>query len=340
MILVLGSNEDPHIDRVCSYLDYHEAHYSIIFTSEFPNVDVASMRFSDDGCTGNYRHGSDNISFDDIDVVWFRRLFPPTLHSSITEDEGRTFGMGEARAFLVGLWAVLSDKKWINSYHCTQVAESKPYQLSLAKQVGLEIPRTLITNDLKQVEQFIDEAKGDVIYKPLTAYATTAAYVDGKVKPSQCVYTNIIDQSVLERFGAQISGTPCLFQDYVPKKVELRITIVGNRFYAAAIHSQQSKRSTRIDWRHYDLENTPHVPFELPKEVKTKLRDLLDSLGLVYGAVDCVVTPDNRIVFLEVNPGGQWLWIEELTGLRIGQGIAEELILHTKAQAGQTEKAW
>jgi len=118
-----------------------------------------------------------------------------------------------------------------------------------------------------------------------------------------------------------------LFQEYVSKSIELRITVVGDVFLAAAIHSQESKMS-KIDWRRYDLDHTPHSPFELPSETKLKLRAFLDHFGLVFGAIDCVLRPDGEIVFLEVNPGGQWLWIEELTMLPIADSIAAYLADH------------
>jgi hypothetical protein len=38
---------------------------------------------------------------------------------------------------------------------------------------------------------------------------------------------------------------------------------------------------------------------------------MLANLGLRYGAFDFVRTPDDRFVFLEVNPTGEWAWLEE-----------------------------
>jgi glutathione synthase/RimK-type ligase-like ATP-grasp enzyme len=329
MILVLGSNDDPHLQRVAGHLESKGVPYSVLCAKDFPTSDVGSIRFHRGEHSGSYRTRSSEIRLSDISAVWYRRLFPPVLDSRISDPEAVRFGMGEARAFLRGLWSILSDRAWVNPYYRIEAAESKPYQLAVAQKVGLTIPNTLITNDLTKVKAFFDETDAKVIYKPLSSFATAASMADGNVVPSQCVYTNVIERESLDQLGSQVALAPCIFQEYVPKDVELRITVIGNSFFSAAIHSQESK-SSKIDWRKYDLENTPYTAFELPLDSKLKIRALLDELGLVYGAVDCILRPDGETVFLEVNPGGQWMWIEELTGLKIGQGIADHLIALTQ----------
>lgn len=80
-----------------------------------------------------------------------------------------------------------------------------------------------------------------------------------------------------------------------------------------------------VDWRHYDFENVPHFSFELPQKIKDFCFNLVKRLGLIYGAIDMIVTPNEKYVFLEINPNGQYLWIELLTGLPISSTIAEAL---------------
>jgi glutathione synthase/RimK-type ligase-like ATP-grasp enzyme len=118
---------------------------------------------------------------------------------------------------------------------------------------------------------------------------------------------------------------PTIFQAYVPKDVELRITVVGQQVFAVAIHSQQTQH-TRHDWRHYDLSHTPHTLHELPEQVRHRCLQLVDRLGLCYGAIDLILTPDGRYVFLEINPSGQYLWLEKLMGLPISDAICDLLL--------------
>jgi glutathione synthase/RimK-type ligase-like ATP-grasp enzyme len=115
-----------------------------------------------------------------------------------------------------------------------------------------------------------------------------------------------------------------IFQAYVPKLVELRITVVGRRIFAAEIHSQRTNH-TRCDWRRYDQGQTPHRPHELPRDLEQRCTALVERLCLRYGAIDMVLTPDGRYVFLEINPNGQYLWIEHETGLPISEAICDLL---------------
>ncbi|NJR75066.1 MAG: hypothetical protein HC773_18390 [Scytonema sp. CRU_2_7] len=115
------------------------------------------------------------------------------------------------------------------------------------------------------------------------------------------------------------------FQAYIPKRLELRITVVGQQVFAAEIHSQETNH-TRYDWRRYDHHKTPYFPHELPPEVEQRCVQLVEKLGLCYGAIDMILTPDGRYVFLEINPNGQYLWIELATGLPISDAICDLLI--------------
>lgn len=94
---------------------------------------------------------------------------------------------------------------------------------------------------------------------------------------------------------------------------------MGNDIFTAAIDSQ-SLNHTKIDWRRDGI-NLPHTIYRLPDEVANKCLELTHQFKLNFGAIDMIVTPDNEYVFLEINPNGQWAWIEEMTGLPIAQAM-------------------
>jgi glutathione synthase/RimK-type ligase-like ATP-grasp enzyme len=123
-----------------------------------------------------------------------------------------------------------------------------------------------------------------------------------------------------------------IFQAYVPKRFELRVTVIGNQVFAAEIHSQLTNH-TRYDWRRYDLSRTPHLRHELPPEIQDKCVRLVEQLELSYGAIDMVLTPEGRYVFLEINPNGQYLWIEEQTGLPISAALCDLLMDPSKGES-------
>lgn len=135
------------------------------------------------------------------------------------------------------------------------------------------------------------------------------------------VYTTPITLQDLEANLGELKLCPVILQSYIPKRLELRVTVVGDNVFACAIHSQDSDR-TKHDWRKYDFVNVKHEVFELPQYVKDRLLACMRTWGLKFGAIDMVITPNDHYVFLEVNPAGQWGWIEDLTQLPIAEAIA------------------
>ena len=129
-------------------------------------------------------------------------------------------------------------------------------------------------------------------------------------------------------FLQDVQICPFILQRYVKKRLEIRVTVVGTDVFAAEIHSQTSKR-TEVDWRRYNHSITPYLIHALPEHVAQCCLALVDAMGLHFGAIDLILTPDDRYVFLEINPNGQYGWIEYLTGLPITQRLARLLVEHT-----------
>ena len=123
---------------------------------------------------------------------------------------------------------------------------------------------------------------------------------------------------------------PVIIHEYVPADVDLRVTVVGSEVFPAAIHSQDS--AYPVDFR-MDMANTRIEADELPADVSERLLELMARLGIVYGAIDLRRTPDGRHVFLEVNPAGQWLFVELATEQPIAAAVARELLAHDREAA-------
>ena len=109
------------------------------------------------------------------------------------------------------------------------------------------------------------------------------------------------------------------------KKLELRITMVGQKIFPAALYTADDPLA-KDDWKRGRLLKMKHEIYKLPNEIEAKCQDLMQKLGLNYGAIDLIVTPDNQYVFLEVNPSGAWGWIEGRLGFPISEAIADLLI--------------
>ncbi|MGH8887850.1 MAG: hypothetical protein ACRDYX_22320 [Egibacteraceae bacterium] len=136
------------------------------------------------------------------------------------------------------------------------------------------------------------------------------------------IYTTRVRREDLSKMG-RVRHTACMFQQYVPKKLELRLTVIGYDVYAAEIHSQKSKTG-RIDWR-LGYEDLTYEVHALPDHIRSQCLALTMRLGLRFAAIDMILTPDNRYVFVELNANGQWAWIENHTGLALTAALADLL---------------
>jgi hypothetical protein len=108
------------------------------------------------------------------------------------------------------------------------------------------------------------------------------------------------------------------------------VTIVGRELFSASIDSQ-SVPSAIVDWRQSETEDLPHSIHQLPQDIQAKCLAYMDALGLSFGALDLVLTPNNEYVFLEVNSSGQWVWIEDKLNLPISETIADWLWTSVRA---------
>lgn len=232
------------------------------------------------------------------------RFKPPEYRQFISH---QFFGMRKA------IWELLPHVPWINDPWRVMRSENKILQLHLARAVGLEIPSTLVTSDPRRVKEFVRRHPGGTIMKALEP----SPMVD------EVLFTQMITSHDLEQLD-RIRYAPAIFQEYVPKDHELRITIVGKEIFPVRIHSQEDPE-TAIDWRVKPLHNDFQVKMErsfLPAAIEENLRRLMRALGIRYGCIDMVVTPEGRRVFLEVNPNGQWYFVQLKSDVEIAPAIA------------------
>jgi len=121
-----------------------------------------------------------------------------------------------------------------------------------------------------------------------------------------------------------LSYAPVIFQRRIEKKIDLRVTVVGDQVFAVSIDSQALKE-TETDWRHSSVSSLDHEVFDLPKDLGESCKLMVKRLQLRYGAIDLVMDKSGKYWFLECNPNGQWAWIENRTGLPISAAIVDEM---------------
>ncbi len=247
------------------------------------------------------------LFLDDVISVWYRRPQRPLSDSRVEDSVDRTHVQNEWNtAFHSILRNAVS--YWVNPMEADIQAGKKPVQLQAAQKIGLRTPRTLITNSRADIEAFYEACNRNVIFKPLTAH------------PNKFLETRVLDRKAMAHLNS-LFLSPVLFQEKVNTGRDLRVTIMGEQISAAAIDSQQSEYplDSRIDMA------VRHEPVELNPRLRKQLLELMSELGLIYGAVDLIETKDGDIVFLEVNPGGQFLYIELLASIPLSRQMAELL---------------
>ena len=87
----------------------------------------------------------------------------------------------------------------------------------------------------------------------------------------------------------------------------------------------QTDPAARVNWVMNERSRTATLPSHAPVELSEQCLSLLDHLGLAYGALDFVLGNDNQYTFLEVNPNGEWLWLEDKLDYPISDEIADWL---------------
>jgi glutathione synthase/RimK-type ligase-like ATP-grasp enzyme len=137
------------------------------------------------------------------------------------------------------------------------------------------------------------------------------------------LYTQALDEGMLQALD-DIGPEPYLFQALVTKAADVRVTVVGDKAYACRIGSQQVS-GAEVDWRAGELRDLSHSAVTLPSDVDNRCVELARSFGLRFAAIDLAETVEGGYVFFEVNPNGQWAWVEQMTGQPLRTALADEL---------------
>lgn len=259
------------------------------------------------------------LDLNTVSAVWYRRIaiaaqIPPTMDAQL-----RQASMQESRVTVLGMIASIRGFHLDSLPHIRR-AENKQLQIQIAREIGLDTPRTLTTNNPIAVKQFAEECEQGIITKMLSSFAIYDEQGQEKV-----VFTNPVTAEDLQHLDG-LRFCPMTFQEKIPKALELRTTIVGKQIFTAAVDSQALK-TAQYDWRKEGIALLDAwQAYQLPEDVESKLLKLMAELGLHYGAIDILLTPDNRHVFLEVNPVGEFFWLERCPGLPISQAIADVLL--------------
>jgi len=241
-----------------------------------------------------------------VTAVWWRR--PRAMEAAAgLAPEHAAFAVRQAHDALMGLVASLAPTALlVNDPWRDHVAGHKTYQLATARRAGLRLPETLVTNDPEAAGPFLTAwGEGGAVHKAVSA------------TPADWRRTRRVGPDDLARL-ADLRLSPVILQEHVPG-VDVRVTVVGEELFAAEIDARRS--SSPDDYRGHEAECRIE-PCALPAAEERALRALVAELGLSFAAADFRRRDDGAWFFLELNPAGQWLFVEERTGQPITEALA------------------
>jgi hypothetical protein len=301
-VLIVAEANDLHAAAMAAVLREHHGIDAIrLDLHDFPEQ-VSSFRMGRTAVSASFG----GIQLDDVQSVWWRRPRPCGVPVSTSASDD-SYRQAECDSFIQGLLLSLP-VRWVNDPRAERTANRKIVQLRAAQQLGLAVPETLITNEPEEARAFIESRPHAVICKRV---GTTRDFSP----------TRIVTERDMTRLNS-IRSSPTIFQDYIEADADLRIAWVGGHECTVRIDSQSG--TGRVDSR---LDSSVDFsPCELPRSVGAALSELMASLGLIFGVIDIRLGADGQYYFLEVNPQGQFAYMQIKTGMPIFEPLADLLV--------------
>ena len=286
-----------------AHLEDRGAHVMRFDTDCFPTESQVGFFQDAEGERMYFRIPGQEVQLGPEDAIWYRRVDWGGKLPADMEAQWRRGCVAESKALLLGVMAA-APCFVMDPPDLVRARGHKTYQQRLARELGLATPRTLMTNDPAQAREFVASCPGGAVAKMLSAFP-----VYDEQGEEQVVFTTSLTEEHLDKLDG-LRYSPMVFQEKVQKRIELRITAIGSRLFAAAVDSQ-SVSGAEVDWRKRGVSLLrAWRPYTLPSEVERALHRYMERIGMQYSAIDIIVDPDGRHVFLEANPAGECFWLE------------------------------
>ncbi len=319
-ILIITRQEDRHADIITDKLQERKVSVFRINTDKDNPQNVTISINGEEGVCALFNDLEIDrcIDLQIIHSVWFRKpTSPRNVHDVNTPRQISKYIDNETKEWMKSLCCVLENAFWVNNPLNLQKANRKISQLIMARSLGMRIPDTLISDDPKQIKKFFSKHSGSIVAKTFRTQFVTSE--DGT---SYLPRTQIISEKDLN--NESFYSYPCIIQEKINCLFEVRAVVIGEKIFAFRIDSKNLKEFS--DVRSLSIEELSHVAYNLSSETENKILGLVKSYGLHFSALDLLVTNDGKEVFLELNPNGQWLWLEIVTGINMSDSFCDLLL--------------
>ncbi len=323
MILILSNKWDITVDFVVSELHKHNHPFFRLnaedLVSSQATIHLPDLRVS----LSNNKKTYDLTK--DVNVVWYRRPGkpfddlsknkrpPPSIEQFVTEQW----------AIWIEALQLIPEVTWVNLPDNNNRMENKMRQLLLAAEMGFHIPETLASNDPNQIREHAANYGGQLI--------TKALYAPLLEEPDQdfFIFTNTIDLTDLVGAEEELKISPSIFQQKLSPKVDYRVTVVGETVFSVKVE-YKAEREAPIDWR-IIKDDIDFVLVEIPPDLEEKCREYVNLSGLIFGAID-LIEYGGDFYFVEINPNGEWGWLQKPHNIPIAQTLCDLLISYDRTE--------
>lgn len=309
-VIIIAPPGDLHAQTVAWEIGQAGGLPLILSTADFPKG--WSISFAADDHTGprfdlTLADGT-RLEDESISGVWWRRTRKFNIPDDVTDKQFRQIVRDDCLALVEGWIHALGDRV-VNPLAADLAARRKPLQLARAAGCGLRIPATMISTSPDDVKTFLAANDDEFVYKGLTS-------------PPWASFATLPLNDEAKGNLDLLRLSPCIMQRRIDGGADVRVTVIDQEVFAAEVRARHPE--AKLDWR---LDPTIDVsPHRLPAEVTRSIMHMQRELGLRYGAYDFRMDADGHYWFFEVNPGGQFLFVEIATGHPISRAIAGALM--------------
>jgi hypothetical protein len=289
-VLIIAPPGDVHALVVAARIESRSHEVVIWDSARLPATDQLSLYLTKGGQRRVILESTacGTIDLSQVQSIWWRRPSAPTIPSGVVGDYMRAYCRSEMDQFFQGVLAGLAVPVH-NEPDAEETASRKPYQLLVASELGLMVPETLLTCSPAKAIEFCETSKKQTVIKPFRTPA-------GSLCSTQLYEEGLSDKLSLLR------NAPGIFQERLDSHKDVRVSVIGKKIFAAV------SNTTLLDWR---VDGTlTWAAHQLPPSIERLVLLLLEKLGLTLGHLDFRLTAENEYIFFEINPSGQFLFLE------------------------------
>jgi hypothetical protein len=274
-ILVLGEDRDLHAKHIYDVLLARGVKVDYFNSRTFPTQ--ARIAWHPDTQAGSLcLADGTRLQISEIHSVYWRSfngIYVPELPDEHQQSIAYNDAVGLIRTFLQA-----RSIRWVNGWQAYEFHKEKPRQLAVVSNLGVTIPKTLISNNPDLITEFASTLE-QAIFKPVYGGAHAKLITPEFLAP--------------ERLKLALKLAPIALQEFIAG-TNIRTYVIGDRVYSAEI------RTGAVDFR--DDADVELIPLNVPPEIERMSTAIARSLMLEWTAIDWRRNNQGEYYFLEANP--------------------------------------